>query len=60
MLKRRHALYQDAQRRHPRRWSRHTRNWTPIGLVTLNPDRDALAAAWPRCPNGEANKRLAT
>ncbi|WP_436606554.1 integrase core domain-containing protein [Sorangium sp. So ce1036] len=33
----RHALYQRARRRTPRRWSGQTRNWTPIGPVTLNP-----------------------
>ncbi|CAH2598837.1 protein of unknown function [Rhodovastum atsumiense] len=32
--------YQAARERNPRRWSRHTRNWTPIGAVTLNPERD--------------------
>lgn len=59
LLQRRHALYQEAKRRHPRRWSRHTRNWTPVNAVTLNPDRDTLATAWTRCANGETNKRLA-
>ena len=29
----------------PERWSRATRNWTPIGLVVLNPPRAALQAA---------------
>jgi Family of unknown function (DUF6130) len=29
-----------AQRRNPARWSRHTRDWSPIGPVTLNPERD--------------------
>lgn len=37
----RHALYTQARERHPHRWSRHTRNWTPIGAVTLNPEREA-------------------
>jgi transposase InsO family protein len=40
LLEARHALYQDARRRHPRRWSGSTRNWTPIDAVTLNPERD--------------------
>ena len=42
-----HALYQAARERNPRRWSRHTRNWTPVAAVTFNPERDpaALAAA---------------
>jgi putative transposase len=41
MLAARHALYQRARDRHPRRWSGPTRNWTPIAIVTLNPERDA-------------------
>jgi len=24
----------------PRRWARHTRNWIPIAVVTLNPKRE--------------------
>jgi transposase InsO family protein len=40
MLAARHALYQRARERHPRRWSGPTRNWTPIAIVTLNPERD--------------------
>ncbi|CAH2603512.1 transposase [Rhodovastum atsumiense] len=40
LLGTRHAVYQAARERNPRRWSRHTRNWTPIGAVTLNPERD--------------------
>jgi putative transposase len=37
LLEARHAVYQDARDRTPRRWSRQTRNWTPITTVTLNP-----------------------
>lgn len=59
LLRRRHALYQEARRRNPRRWSGHTRNWTPVGPVTLNPERDALAAAWRPEPKPVRNKRLA-
>jgi transposase InsO family protein len=36
ILARRAALYARAKRRKPERWSGNTRNWTPIGLVTLN------------------------
>ncbi|MEZ5440244.1 MAG: IS3 family transposase [Lysobacterales bacterium] len=43
LLQRRHALYQQARSLNPRRWSRQTRNWQPIGPVTLNPERDQLA-----------------
>ena len=42
LLGARHALYQAARAHNPRRWSRQTRNWTPIGAVTLNPERDAV------------------
>jgi transposase InsO family protein len=41
LLGARHALYQVARAHSPRRWSRQTRNWTPIGAVTLNPERTA-------------------
>lgn len=39
LLEKRHAVYQAAQAQHPTRWSRTTRNWTPIGAVMLNPER---------------------
>ncbi len=42
MLAGRHALYQAARESNPRRWSRQTRNWIPIGAVTLNPERDIV------------------
>ena len=40
VLAARHAVYQDARQRNPQRWSGPTRNWTPVGAVTLNPERD--------------------
>ena len=45
ILAARHALYQEAKARHPRRWSRHTRHWDPIGVVTLNPEQEPLTHA---------------
>ena len=45
LLGARHALYQQARERNPRRWSGNTRNWTPIGTVTLNPEREAVVNA---------------
>jgi putative transposase len=45
VLQARHALYQHARARTPRRWARHTRNWNPITIVTLNPERDAVIRA---------------
>jgi putative transposase len=44
MLAARHAVYQDARQRNPQRWSGSTRNWKPVGAVTLNPDRETI---WP-------------
>jgi hypothetical protein len=46
----RHALYQRAREGHPRRWSGRTRNWTPIGPVTLNPERDTVIQAASSAP----------
>jgi putative transposase len=45
VLATRHAVYQDARQRNPQRWSGPTRNWTPVGVVTLNPERDAVVRA---------------
>jgi putative transposase len=45
ILAARHALHQQARETNPRRWSGRTRNWTPIGAVTLNPERDSVIAA---------------
>jgi putative transposase len=45
VLTARHALYQEARERNPRRWSGSTRNWTPVTAVTLNPERDMLIQA---------------
>lgn len=42
ILAERHALYQVARERHPRRWTTTTRNWSQIRAVTLNPERDAV------------------
>ena len=41
----RHTLYQAARQNNPKRWSRKTRNWSPIGAVTLNPERDEVVTA---------------
>ena len=45
ILAARHELYLQAQARHPQRWSGKTRNWAPIGPVTLNPERDSVIQA---------------
>ncbi len=36
ILKKRHAVYQQAKERHPERWSSNLRNWSPVGEVVLN------------------------
>jgi transposase InsO family protein len=41
LLDRRTQLYTEARAANPTRWSRQTRNWTPVGDVCLNPERDA-------------------
>ncbi len=45
LLARRHAVYQNARRNKPARWSSSTRNWTPVGVVVLNPDPTVHLAA---------------
>jgi hypothetical protein len=42
ILAARHALYAKARERNPARWSRRTRDWSPVGAVTLNPERDCV------------------
>jgi transposase InsO family protein len=45
LLAARHAVYVSAREANPRRWSGSTRNWTPAGAVTLNPERDSVINA---------------
>jgi putative transposase len=45
LLAARHEIYQRARQNAPRRWSRSTRNWTPVDAVTLNPERDSVVQA---------------
>ena len=40
LLARRTQLYTKARAANPARWSRQIRNWSPIGDVCLNPERD--------------------
>lgn len=42
--KRSSIRYGSPQQRHPARWARHTRDWSPRGPVTLNPERDSVIA----------------
>jgi transposase InsO family protein len=45
VLAARHKVYVHARAACPRRWSRHTRNWNPVGAVTLNPERESVITA---------------
>ena len=45
VLKQRDEINHAARERHPERWSRGTRNWQPVGTVSLNPERAGLVAA---------------
>jgi transposase InsO family protein len=45
ILAARHGVYVQAKSAHPRRWARHTRNWNPITVVTLSPERDSVITA---------------
>jgi putative transposase len=49
ILAARHALYVRSKAAHPRRWPRNTRNWNPITVVTLNPERDAIIKSVAGC-----------
>ncbi len=42
ILAARHALYTEARQFNPARWSGATRNWSPAGAVTLNPERNSV------------------
>lgn len=44
VLEQRHQVYERARRRHPERWSRTTRDWTPTGPVRLNPSHATAPA----------------
>ena len=45
ILAARHAVYERARALNPARWSGATRDWSPIGAVTFNPERDSIVAA---------------
>lgn len=40
VLEKRKEVYESAKEKHPERWTRKTRNWTPHEQVALNPMRD--------------------
>lgn len=41
ILSERHCVYKKAKKRHPNRWSGETRNWEPINIVRLNPEKSS-------------------
>jgi len=45
ILKKRRRVYRAARRRHPERWSREIRDWTPVHKVHLNPEPGKVEAA---------------
>jgi len=59
ILAARHVLYLEARARNPARWARHTRDWSPIYAVTLNPERDAVVAAQTRSQNAKDKTQAA-
>lgn len=44
ILAQRHAVYLAARDANPERWTRSTRDWTPVGAVVLNPQPQPRAA----------------
>lgn len=42
ILAARHTLYTNARSLNRNRWSGNRRNWSPVGPVTLNPERDSI------------------
>lgn len=42
ILKNRHRVYQEAKRKHPNRWSKHTRNWSYEEMVILNSKKERI------------------
>lgn len=44
ILAARHALYARTKQRNPARWSGSTRDWSHIGVVTLNPEGDEVVS----------------
>lgn len=47
ILANRQRVYEKARRRNPQRWSGNIRNWNPVPVVWLNPEKDQNIQ-WPR------------
>lgn len=57
LLMTRKSVYEAAKLRRPERWSAQTRNWKPVLVVHLNPDKSALETA--NKPEGKTALRKA-
>jgi transposase InsO family protein len=55
ILAARHDVYLKARDQNPARWTRDTRNWTPIGAVALNPEKEAVV----RMATSDKNQKAA-
>jgi len=51
ILAARHDVYLKSRQRNPARWSRHTRDWSHVTAVTLNPERESVVTAASRSRN---------
>jgi len=54
ILAARHELYLKARALNPARWSGGTRDWSPAGPVTLDPERDCVVKATGKAVSGTA------
>lgn len=45
VLAARRTVYQRARQNNPERWTRASRNWTPVGEVVLNPEKRSITEA---------------
>jgi putative transposase len=55
LLQQRSYVYEEARKNNPGRWSGATRNWQPVRIVHLNPDKHATEAIKQKKENMEAN-----
>ena len=56
LLRKRVVVYEAAKARHPQRWSGATRNWQPVRVVHLNPEKPATEAVMKQEKNPELKK----
>ncbi len=58
LLQQRRFVYEEAKKSNPKRWSGATRNWQPVRVVHLNPEKHATDKIKPIKENMEANIEL--